>query len=121
VFLLLGLAGCAIDSVSARIEQKMPSGGDSAVVTGSADDVAVRAQAMLQGHGLTAEVKRDGSGVFLECKTPKGQHFLVRLVEQSTATGEVETQVHLLWEDSPADHDPLAVQILAKLWTLGPT
>jgi hypothetical protein len=77
---LVGLAGCATSSLTTRIEVTPPS-GDGAEINGSADGVAVRAQAMLQGLGLQVETQHDHDEVRLVCSTASGKHFCLHLSE----------------------------------------
>ena len=112
--LLLGLTGCALDSLDTRVEQIAPI-GDEAVIAGSADAVAVRASAMLQGLGITAEVVHEGAAMHLTCDTPSGKRFALTFKERQTPAG-TETAVKLKWENG-AD-DAQAVNILARLGTL---
>lgn len=112
--LLAGLAGCAVDSINARFEQTRTS-GDTTVIAGSADEAAGRAQLMLQGLGVSAEVRHERDEVRLACATASGKRFFLHLTETPTKTG-AETRLRLEWESGP--DDPLAARILAGLEAL---
>lgn len=114
VLLVVGLVGCAMDSFNARIEQAVPV-GDQVMIAGSAEAVAVRASAMIQGHGMTAEIVHDGPTVRLQCDTPSGKRFNLVFEEKPMPTG-VETVVKLKWENGV--DEPQAVYILSGLGTL---
>jgi hypothetical protein len=116
--------------MNTRVEVTPPSDDGSLVIDGSADGVATRAQAMLQGLGVTAEVQHDSEEVRLLCSTASGKHFCLHLTEMQTETSMsssvndkpsllLVTHIRMEWEKE-ADV-PTEIRVKAGLGSLNMT
>jgi len=111
--LMMFLVGC--DSVTWFIKGDFPNGdpsSDGSVVVGKLDDVALSAQAKLQGLGLKVNMTREGEAVHLASATRSGAAFKLVMTREMTAQGE-QTRIKLQWGNG---YDrAAAVQILSEV------